>query len=153
MTPFVNAAEGFNETLLPALAENCIKCHGKDDKIKGDLNLLEISNSDDLLSTPNRIQDLIDVLEFEEMPPEEEPPLSAESRQEIIAELQALMKEAIAARTSFPKTPIRRMNRFQYNNAVQDLFELNVEVFTLPERMLREYGCLLYTSPSPRDPH
>ena len=140
MTPFVNAAEGFNETLLPALAENCIKCHGKDDKIKGDLNLLEISNSDDLLSTPHRIQDLIDVLEFEEMPPEEEPPLSAESRQEIIAELQALMKEAIAARTSFPKTPIRRMNRFQYNNAVQDLFELNVEVFTLPERMLREYG-------------
>lgn len=140
LSHFVNAAESFNDRLLPAFEENCIKCHGKDDKIKGDLNLLEISNSDDLLSTPQRIQDLIDVLEFEEMPPEEEPPLSAESRQEMIAELQALMKEAIAARTSFPKTPIRRMNRFQYNNAVQDLFELNVEVFTLPERMLREYG-------------
>ena len=41
LNPFVNAAEGFNETLLPALAENCIKCHGKDDKIKGDLNLFE----------------------------------------------------------------------------------------------------------------
>ena len=130
----------YESILKPNFEENCIKCHGKDDKVKGDLNLLEISNSDDLLRTPQRIQDLIDVLEFEEMPPEEEPPLSAESRQEMIAELQVLMKEAIAARTSFPKTPIRRMNRFQYNNAVQDLFELNVEVFTLPERMLREYG-------------
>ena len=32
------------------------------------------------------------------------------------------------------------MNRFQYNNAVQDLFELQVDVFALPERMLRAYG-------------
>ncbi len=35
---------------------------------------------------------------------------------------------------------MRRMNRFQYGNAVQDLFELQVDVFALPERMLREYG-------------
>ena len=140
LCPPAQALESFNDTLLPAFKENCIKCHGKDDKVKGDLDLLEISSSDDLLRAPERIQDLIDVLEFEEMPPEDEPPLSRETRQEMMAELQALMKEAIAARTSFPKTPIRRMNRFQYNNAVQDLFELNVEVFTLPERMLREYG-------------
>ena len=32
------------------------------------------------------------------------------------------------------------MNRFQYANAVQDLFDIKVEVFALPERMLREYG-------------
>jgi hypothetical protein len=32
------------------------------------------------------------------------------------------------------------MTRFQYNNAVQDLLQLKVEVFTLPERMLREYN-------------
>ena len=32
------------------------------------------------------------------------------------------------------------MNRLQYNNAVQDLLELEVDVFALPERMLREYG-------------
>tara|TARA_B100000212_G_scaffold262627_1_gene202373 strand:- start:9074 stop:9409 length:336 start_codon:yes stop_codon:yes gene_type:complete len=50
------------------------------------------------------------------------------------------MKEAIAARTLFPKTPIRHVSRFKYKKAVQDLFELNVVVFTLPERLLREYG-------------
>jgi hypothetical protein len=32
------------------------------------------------------------------------------------------------------------MNRFQYNNAIVDLFQLNVVVFPLPERMLREHG-------------
>ncbi|MCP4508196.1 MAG: DUF1587 domain-containing protein, partial [Fuerstiella sp.] len=33
----------------------------------------------------------------------------------------------------------RRMNRFQYNNAVVDLFDLKNIVFTLPERMMREH--------------
>ena len=32
------------------------------------------------------------------------------------------------------------MNRFQYNNAVQDLFALKSVVFTLPERMLRDHS-------------
>lgn len=138
--PSTSGVVDFQKSLQPIFEENCIKCHGKDDKVKGDLNLMEISSSDDLLQTPQRIQDLIDVLEFEEMPPEDEPALSANARQEMIDSLQALMSKAIAARTSIPQTPIRRMNRFQYNNAVQDLFELKVEVFTLPERMLREYG-------------
>ncbi|MCA9011919.1 MAG: DUF1592 domain-containing protein, partial [Planctomycetaceae bacterium] len=31
-----------------------------------------------------------------------------------------------------------RMNRFQYNNSIQDLFELRIDVFQLPERMLRD---------------
>ena len=31
------------------------------------------------------------------------------------------------------------MNRFQYNNAVVDLFDLKCIVFTLPERMMREH--------------
>ena len=57
------------------------------------------------------------------------------------------MKEAIAARTLFPKTPIRHVSRFKYNKAVWDLFELNVVVFTLPKCLLREYGD--YFKPQP----
>lgn len=133
-------SNGFETILAPAFRENCIQCHGKDGKEKGDLNLMQLTGAKDLLKNPERIQDLIDVLEFEEMPPEEEPPLEESTRTQMLATLEALMQTAIATRTEFPQTPIRRMNRFQYNNAVQDLFELSVEVFTLPERMLREYG-------------
>ncbi|MEM7384565.1 MAG: DUF1592 domain-containing protein, partial [Verrucomicrobiota bacterium] len=37
----------------------------------------------------------------------------------------------------YEPTPIRRMNRFQYNNAVVDLLGLTRDVFWMPERMLR----------------
>ena len=42
------------------------------------------------------------------------------------------------ATTGSAQTPIRRMNRFQYNNAIVDLFDLNVETYPLPERMMRD---------------
>jgi len=38
---------------------------------------------------------------------------------------------------SFGPVPIRRMNRFQYNNAVVDLLELDRDIFQLNERLLR----------------
>ncbi|MEE2942574.1 MAG: DUF1592 domain-containing protein, partial [Verrucomicrobiota bacterium] len=42
------------------------------------------------------------------------------------------------ADSGYAPTPIRRMNRLQYNNAVKDLFELKVSVFPLPEKMMRD---------------
>lgn len=131
---------GFEAILKPTFEENCIKCHGKEGKVKGELNLMEISRDEDLVQMPERIRDLIDVLEFEDMPPEDEPGLAAETRKEMIAALEKLMHTAIVSQKSLPHTPIRRMNRFQYNNAVKDLFDLKVEVFPLPERMLREHS-------------
>ncbi len=138
--PLTQEAYSDSNGLLSTFEESCYSCHGGEDKIKGDLDLTEFNSLEDLARSPDRIQDLIDVLEFEEMPPEEEPPLSSETRTLMIKRLQALMDEVIASRKSLPKTPIRRMNRFQYSNAVKDLFQLNVEVFPLPEKMAREYG-------------
>jgi len=136
----LEASKESDPILFSSFTDNCIQCHGKDGKEKGDLNLMQFSGSEDLLKSPGRIQDLIDVLEFEEMPPEDEPPLAEKTRSQMLEALEQLMQKAIAARDTFPKTPIRRMNRFQYANAVKDLFDLKVEVFPLPERMLREYG-------------
>ena len=130
----------FEETIHPILQENCVKCHGEKEKIKGDVNLFEIKRAADLMESPELIETMIDVLDFEEMPPEEEEPLTATTRTEMIRQLKDLLENAIATHQEFPATPIRRMNRFQYNNAVQDLFDLKVDVFALPERMLRDHG-------------
>lgn len=130
----------FTDFLKPVFEENCIQCHGKDDKEEGDLNLLKIESLDDLTGDLECLQTIFDVLDFKEMPPEEEPPLSNETYERVLSELKLLLEKSIASQTTFPQTPIRRMNRFQYSNAVQDLFKLKVEVFTLPERMLREHG-------------
>ena len=101
---------------------------------------MELTSVADLTKNPELIQDMIDVLEFEEMPPEDEEPLGPETRQSMLTHLAGILKVALAAQPDFQTTPIRRMNRFQYNNAVEDLFDLKVEVFALPERMVREHG-------------
>ncbi len=135
-------AEGdpaFDKLLGPTFKESCVRCHGKDGKVKGDVNLLEIESIADLKEDPDLIRDLIDMIEFQDMPPDTEIPLKPDVRKQVVAELEALLRETLSESKSYASTPIRRMTRFQYNNAVQDLLQLNCVVFTLPERMMREY--------------
>ena len=113
-----------------------MQCHGENGKVKGKVNLLEIESPAALARQPELLSALIDVIDFEEMPPEEEPQLGAEERVALVNELKALREQTVVP----THTPMRRMNRFQYDNAVVDLFELKGVVFSLPERMMREHG-------------
>lgn len=131
--------DSFAKTIAPAIQKHCAKCHGaKPDELEGDLNLLKLQ-SRDLHDDPELIRSLINVLDLEEMPPEDEPPLDPKLRQQLISELRRILHKAISSQKKFPHAPVRRMNRFQYNNAVVDLFDLQCIVFTLPERMMREH--------------
>lgn len=130
----------FDSVVAPLFQKNCVQCHGQDDKVKGEVNLLELATADDLAADPELIQDIIFALEDGEMPPEDEPQPSAHQKKLLLAELEKLLRAATEAKKAIPTTPIRRMNRFQYSNAVEDLFELNVRVFTLPEKLLRAHG-------------
>jgi hypothetical protein len=129
-------ADGFSTTLRPAFEAHCIKCHGKGAKPKGDVNLLALKSGDDLQSRTEFLEDLITVLRDGQMPPEDEPPLPAALRKQMVTQLQAMLKQALKTQ-AFAPTPIRRMNRFQYNNAVVDLLELDRDIFQLNERLLR----------------
>ena len=126
--------------VLQVFDSHCVKCHGKDGKTKGKVNLLNLKSDSDLVDDVDLLQDIIEVIDNGDMPPEDEPGLKPDIRESAVAELRGLLGLGLAKRATFPKTPIRRMNRFQYNNAVKDLFKLNVEVFSLPEKMMRSYG-------------
>jgi hypothetical protein len=130
----IHAVDG--KAPLALFQQSCIKCHGKDGKVKGKVNLLKIRSTMDLTSDLERLQTMIEVLDAGEMPPEKEPALKPGVRTAAVKELRALL--AVAAAKGFTPTPIRRMNRLQYNNAVQDLFGLKVSVFPLPEKMMRD---------------
>ncbi|MEM7014316.1 MAG: DUF1592 domain-containing protein, partial [Verrucomicrobiota bacterium] len=130
----VSAADEWN----PVFAEHCVMCHGQDGKVKGKVNLLELESSSDLIGNPELLEKIVIALEDNEMPPIDEPQLPNELRSSMIDQLDALLKQALADE-SFGVTPMRRMNRFQYNNAVVDLLELERDVFQLNERMLRRY--------------
>ena len=120
--------------------QRCVKCHGKGGRVEGKVKLVDLKSIDDLVTKPALVRNLIEVLDTGAMPPEEEPVLDEAMRTTLVARLRKVLHVAVSSQTELPRAPIRRMNRFQYNNAVQDLFQLNVEVFPLPERMLREYG-------------
>lgn len=132
--------DGKANLLLTTFRRSCAKCHGENGETEGDVNLLELKGVDDLAAKPALVRDLIDVLDSGYMPPEDEPVLAQEKRDQLVGRLRQVLRAAVAAGKELPQAPIRRMNRFQYNNAVQDLFQLNVVVFPLPERMLREHG-------------
>ncbi|MEC9093629.1 MAG: DUF1592 domain-containing protein, partial [Planctomycetota bacterium] len=85
---------------------------------------------------PELIQSLIDVVTDHAMPPEEQPPLPIKTREQFLSGLKILLKKSLKSQP-FIATPIRRMNRFQYNNSVVDLLELDREIFRLNERLMR----------------
>jgi hypothetical protein len=55
-----------------------------------------------------------------------------------------MLRKATAGNEARPNQ-IRRLNRFQYNNSVKDLFQLKVDVFKLPEKLMTREGNYLHT--------
>ena len=95
-------------------ATHCIQCHGKEGKVKGKVDLLKYSEGADLSEDSELLQAVLDVIDFGEMPPEDEEQIPLEVRDSALEHLQGLLKAALAEDAEFPVTRIRRMNRFQY---------------------------------------
>ena len=135
----VYGQDAFATVLKPTLVQHCIKCHGQQKKIEGKVNLHELTSSSDLAAKPALLRTMIKAVEDQEMPPYGEPPLKATTRAALVAHLKAVERK-VAESQGFPPTPIRRLNRFQYNNAVVDLLDLKRDIFALPEKMIRRYS-------------
>ena len=118
------------------LDSHCIKCHGEGGKVKGKVNLKELRSANLLSSKPELLESLIGVIKDREMPPEDEPPLSDSERGKLLEWLEVKLSDSIKDQPFLP-TSIRRMNRFQYNNSVVDLLELDRPIFRLNERLMR----------------
>ena len=131
-------ADDFDAFLQPLLTQHCVRCHGGDE-VNGKVNLREIANSAQLLTRPQLIEDVIEVIDFNEMPPADEPALDDPTRLRLIAHLKGLLREATASQTP-PRTAVWRLNRFQYNNVLKDLFQLDRDVFALPEKLMTRHS-------------
>lgn len=127
--------------LVSVIEQKCTTCHSGEDAESGiDLDQFNLDRLDrEKESSLELVQRVSDVIENEEMPPEDEPGIAPENRSLIVYELKGWLRQTIEETAAYPHTPIRRVNRFQYNNAVVDLFDLQCVVFTLPERMMREH--------------
>ena len=134
--PLVGAELEFEQFTKPLLEQHCYKCHGRD-KTKGKVNLFELETRKKLLAKPDIIKEVIEALDALDMPPEEEPRLKEADRTKLIKAFKEMLKESAQASTSAEKPlPIRRLNRFQYNNAIRDLFQIQRDIFPLTEKLM-----------------
>jgi len=126
--------------IAAVLRDRCVHCHGESDEVMGEVDLVEFLKHPGQTSEPELLQDLIRVVDLGEMPPEDEGELMPAVQAKLVKALKTRFKMVVAEESEPELAEIRRMNRFQYNNAVKDLFQLKSIVFTLPERMMRQHS-------------
>ncbi len=126
--------------VIEFLQGHCADCHGGDpEEISGDLNLVRVIDAGQIDQLEDTVLILTAIADHR-MPPAEMPLPAEQELRSVTASLDQSLTRAINQTENPPRPTVRRMNRFQYNNAVVDLFELNCTVFTLPEKIMREYG-------------
>lgn len=121
--PKANLAE-FKEQIAPILNEACVRCHGPDEQ-EGNIRI-DILNPD-LLSGQDTDWwlEVFAVLSKGEMPPADEPELSDTDRTQVVEwlshelQLASTVRRARGGHSSF-----RRMTRYEYNYALQDILGL-----------------------------
>jgi hypothetical protein len=111
------------------LEQHCYRCHGpKKQKGKRRLDTLEFPISTQLGAI--QVQDIIDQLNLGEMPPEDELQPSVEERAAIVEELTIRLQTAREKlRAQHGQTQLRRLNRREYTNTLQELFQLDLRTF------------------------
>ena len=116
--------EVFRKEIAPMLREACFKCHGAE---KQKANFRIDTLNPDLQRGPDVSWwlEVSGVLSKGEMPPKDEPELSGEHRSKILEWLSAEIQVASQVRRSEEgHSSFRRMTRYEYNYALQDLLGL-----------------------------
>ena len=121
----LNAKVQFEETILPILQASCIKCHGKE-KIKGEVDFSKISTQVDADSQFELWETVTEVIMANEMPPEDNPPLSAEEKKLVLKWYEEQLKTPIEAKPGIYKP--RRLSGPEYRNTLRSLFGFDLEV-------------------------
>ena len=117
---------GLGDVPQAFLQQHCLRCHGPA-KSSGELRLDQLGTD---LSNPETYaawEQVISRVSSGEMPPEKEPRPTAEQRDEFVNVLTARL-EAVSNRENGGRVILRRLNRVEYENTLNDLFAVRVSV-------------------------
>ena len=115
---------------------HCFRCHGME-KVKGKVNLEALAKRVDLLKNVELARHAAEALTKAEMPPEDEPQPAKDERAKLAAFFEGVVDDYVADNTTLEPVVMRRLNRYEYNNAVRDLLELRGDIYPLPEKVIR----------------
>ena len=144
-TPAIPTAnlDHFRKSIRPVLAQKCVACHGPDSTMA---NLRVDRLNPDLLTGPDvdRWRGIYKVLSNSEMPPDDEAEyrLADSERKSIVDWLSDEMSKASLVRRSRAEhSSFRRMTKYEYNYALQDLLGLTYPIAnSLPPETASEDG-------------
>jgi len=125
--------------LEPFMEKYCYQCHGEEEQeadLRFDTADWDITDNE----SAQYWQDILDVLNSGEMPPEDEP---QPKEKEFTTVLGILTKDLDTARKRLAETggvnTIRRINRREYINTIKHLFGLNIDSYLIPEDLRSEH--------------
>jgi len=123
------------------LKQYCSDCHGedagKDHPARKAVNLKAWASPQMLISNIRTTRLIRDTLSHHRMPPENEVQPSEALRGRLIATLNLYLEDYLKAHRSSTPVVMRRLNRYEYNNAVRDLLHLKGDLYPLPEKTIR----------------
>ncbi len=134
-----NSVDDFSTRVQPILETYCYECHGGEE-IEGKVNLTEYSSWKALEKSPQLIEKLIEALDRNQMPPEDEKQPSETQRQSLLIQLNKSLNRTLASNPKLIPFKMRRMNRFEYGNAVRDLLDLDCWVYSIGDRIIRDHN-------------
>jgi len=116
--------------IQPFLDEHCMECHDSDVK-KGDLDLSSLSTDGSDAAALKKWVRMFDRVAAGEMPP----PKKKQPPHDAVQEFMAALGTDLSAKYNAQKgTVLRRLNRHEYQNTINDMLGVNVNVIdSLPE--------------------
>jgi len=125
------------DAVKPLMAQYCYECHSGDEP-EGEINLKQLASKADFLANIEISRKVAKVLDRREMPPEDAEQRPPEVEYEkLSARFDSLLDEYVRTSGSLAPVVMRRMNRYEYNNAVRDLLKLKGDIYSLPEKLIR----------------
>ena len=119
---------GFKDSVAPFFAKNCVECHGEK-KQKGKVTLHDIHGDLSSGEALDRWEEILEMLESGEMPPEDEPQPSAAERQAVVDWIEAgLRSQTAKADEEKPAPTARRLTNFEYENTMRDLLGIDLKL-------------------------
>jgi mono/diheme cytochrome c family protein len=116
----------------PLLSSHCLKCHGPDDA-NGGFRLDTLPVAIDSIEAAERWQQVLNVLNSGEMPPDDEKQIEAAAKADLLDDLAHVV---VTARKTLADSggavTMRRLNRREYANTLRDLLGVEIDVRELP---------------------
>ncbi|MCG8587177.1 MAG: DUF1592 domain-containing protein, partial [Pirellulales bacterium] len=125
---------GYRSHVAPFFKKYCVNCHGPD-KSKGDITVHSLHGDLSLGQELDKWESILDMLEFGEMPPVDEPQPTKTEVAAVMEWIESGMHEYVKKASAIaPEPKTRRLTNVEYENTLSELlgFELDV-IDDLPE--------------------